>query len=205
MIKNIIFDWSGVINDNTFAVYQTAMEVFKTFGAQKISFKEFGREWASPYMKFYNKYLPNLTLEDQKTAYQKAIVRFEQHQFYPGINNSLKNFYKQSINMFVVSNDPPKILFGQIKKWELDGFFKEIFCDVYNKLETVQKIITNFNLVSDKTIIIGDTSQEIEAGKKVRIKTGAVTWGICSEKKLKSLNPDYIIHNLAELNKIILN
>jgi len=29
MIKNIIFDWSGVISDNLVTVYQTAMVMFE--------------------------------------------------------------------------------------------------------------------------------------------------------------------------------
>ena len=60
MIKNIIFDWSGVIKDSAEDQLFAVNEVFQQFGAKKISLEELKENWVQPYMLFYNKYLPNI-------------------------------------------------------------------------------------------------------------------------------------------------
>lgn len=204
MIKNVIFDWSGVINDNTFAVYQTANEIFKTFGSQIISFDEFRREFKVPYMNFYNQYLPNLTIEDQKIEFKKSIVKFDKNLIYTGIDKSIKKFFNNKLNLFVVSGDHPETLLNQIKLFGLDELFKEVIYDSHDKAIDVEFLIKKYNLVLEDTIFIGDSNHEIEVGQKLGIKTGAVTWGFSPEENLKSFNPDFMIHNLTELERVIL-
>ena len=53
--KNIIFDWSGVINDNWETTLLTANKLFKHFNVPEITSEEFRREWIQPFMLFYNK------------------------------------------------------------------------------------------------------------------------------------------------------
>ena len=65
------------------------------------------------------------------------------------------------------------------------------------------QIVTKNSLNKDDTVFIGDSNHEIEVGKKLGIKTVAVTWGFNSENKLKSHNPDFIAHNSEELGGII--
>ncbi len=53
MIKNIIFDWSGVINDSTENNRLIANEILKKFGSREISLQEFRETWEQPYINFY--------------------------------------------------------------------------------------------------------------------------------------------------------
>jgi len=52
MIKNVIFDWSGVINDDLVTVYKAIMAIFQKLGAKEISLEEFKREWEQPHMRY---------------------------------------------------------------------------------------------------------------------------------------------------------
>jgi HAD superfamily hydrolase (TIGR01509 family) len=204
MFQNIIFDWSGVINDNAYSIYQTHMDIFRSFNAKEISFEEFKKEWMAPYMKFYNKFLPEVTREQQEEGYKKAIVKFDQNKPYEGIPELLKKLSDKKIKMFIVSSDYPETLFGQIKDFGLNDFFTEVFHSLHEKKEASKTIIDKYNLNPENTIIIGDTNHEIEVGKEVGIKTCAVTWGTAIEENLKKFNPDFIAHDLAELEGILL-
>lgn len=204
MFQNIIFDWSGVVNDNTNAIYKCNMEIFKAFNTPLISCEEFRREFETPYMRFLNRYIPTLKIEDQNEIFKNAIQKYDQNQMFKDADKSIKKFFDCQINMFVVSSDFPETILKQVKLFGLENIFKEIVYDVHDKTESADKLVKNYNLNLDKTIFIGDTNHEIEAGKKVGIKTGAVTWGICLEEKLKSYNPDFMVHNLDELEKIVL-
>jgi phosphoglycolate phosphatase-like HAD superfamily hydrolase len=75
---------------------------------------------------------------------------------------------------------------------------------VHDKLEGINTLLKNKNLDLKNTFFIGDSNHETEVSKKVGIKSVAVTWGFNNEQKLKSGNPDFLVHNVAELEKIIL-
>jgi len=203
MFKNIIFDWSGVICDDTYAVYQADMEIFKAFGVKEISFEEFKREWEMPFMNFLHKYIPNLKIEEQEEIYHQAIVKFNQNKMFGNINQIIKKFFNHKVDLFIVSSDPG-LLLKQMKLFDIDGLFKEVIYDVHNKTDSVRNLIEKYNLDLSQTIFIGDTNHEIETSKIVGIKSGAVTWGTFDEDKLKLFKPDFIVHNLDELENLIL-
>ena len=43
MIKNLVFDWSGVVNDNIKTVHGVVNKLFIHFGAKEITLNEFMR------------------------------------------------------------------------------------------------------------------------------------------------------------------
>lgn len=207
MIKNIIFDWSGVINDNLLTAYNTAMLIFEQFGARRISLKEFKEEWEQPYMVFYNKYLPDLSKTDEDAAYRdsyKIAVYKYPPKLYSHIKDTLKKFKNAGIKMVVISSDPSENLLSDIEEFSLRGLFAEINGEVHDKAEVIHEVIERNQLNSAETVFIGDTTHEIRAGKSADTKTAGVTWGYQNEDKIKAANPDFIVHNLKELELVIL-
>jgi phosphoglycolate phosphatase len=204
MIKNIIFDWSGVINDNVETVYKAVLDIFKQFNGPMISFEEFRKEWIHPYMSFYNKYLPDLTIEDEQQAYKKAILKYQNPHTIPGFPETLRKIKDKEIRMFVISSDFPETLFPEIKLFNLEGIFTEVIPFVSDKLQTVKELVNKYQLNREETLIIGDSNHEIESGKAAGIKTATVTWGFLPEDKLMSYHPDYCFHNIGELENTLL-
>lgn len=204
MIKNIIFDWSGVISDTCKIQHFAVNSIFSKFGAKEISLEELKQEWEQPYMLFYNKYLPKLTRKEEKSAYEEAISKCPRPKPYPGIVTLIHKFRDNGINMILISSDPHRNILLDIKRFNLEGIFKEINSDVYDKTIIVNEAIKRNKFNSEKTIFIGDTVHEIDAGKIANIKTAAVTWGIHNESRLKAANPDFIINSLEDLKSVIL-
>lgn len=209
MIKNIIFDWSGVINDDLLTVYKTIMEMFKKFGVEEISLEEFKKTWEQPYMHFYNKYgiFDRSSREEEKVVYgamYNSMLSKYPVKPHPHIKDTLQKLKKAGINMIVISSNFQETLLSDIEEFGLQGLFNEINSDVHDKAEDIQKTIQRNNFNPEETIFIGDTAHEVEAGKSAGTKTGAVTWGYNNEDKLRVANPDYIIHNLKELESVVL-
>ena len=204
MIKNIIFDWSGVIDDNAKTVYQASMGLIKRLGGRPISFQKFRQIWQQPYMLFYNKFLPDLTLQEEKRFFDEEMAKLPKSKAHPGIRKVLMDFKAQKITMVILSGDRARYINQKIKEYQLENLFNEIYDDVHNKIEVIRNIILNHKFKENETIFIGDTIHEIEAGKHAGLKTAGVTWGFDDEEKLKSARPDFIVHNLNELRKVIL-
>lgn len=86
---------------------------------------------------------------------------------------------------------------------QLDFFYtaKKIF----GKDKTISKIIKEMRLDPSNVYFVGDEVRDIEAGKKARIKTIAVSWGYNTKEALVKETPDYLIDSPDELAKIILS
>jgi len=203
-IKNIIFDWSGVINDSVENHLCVANKMFEELGGPKISLEEMKENWVQPYMLFYNKFLPNLTLEQEEIAYKKAILQCPKGKVYLGIVDLLKDFKEKGIKMVILSSDLPETLFAEIKSFGLENIFIDIITHVYDKKEGLKELMKRNNFKKEETIFIGDSNHEVEEGKNAGVLTGAVTWGYATKAKLESLKPDFLINNLEELKTAIL-
>jgi phosphoglycolate phosphatase len=206
MIKNVIFDWSGVIKDCLNTHLWGVNEMMKSFGGAPISKEELMQEWKQPYMIFWNKYFPNLTLQEEQRVYHEVLLRSDcpKSYSYSGIVEVIKKLKSKGCFLAIVSSDSPKTILPEIEKYSLENIFNEIIIDVPDKAEGVSKILGENNLNKDETIFIGDSNHEIEVGKLLGIKTMGVTWGFCPEDRLKALNPDYLVHNIKELEEILL-
>jgi len=104
----------------------------------------------------------------------------------------------------VVSSDFPETILPEVKQYGLDYIFSEVITDANDKLEPVQKIIKEYNLKLEDTFFVGDSNHEIDVSKLTGIKSVAVTWGFVSEKVLREHKPDYVAHNVEELENILL-
>jgi len=207
MIKNVIFDWSGVISDDLPVVYKTMMGLFKKFGVKEVALEDFKKEWEQPYMLTCNKYVPELTKEKADVLYRdiyKSVISKQSPKLFSYIKDTLLKLNKTGVNMVIISSHISDYLLSDIKEFGLNGLFKEINTEIHDKTEIINKVMKRNNFKPEETIFIDDTTHEIKAGKKGGTKTAAVTWGYQNEDKLKSSNPDFIIHNLKELESVIL-
>jgi len=204
MIKNIIFDWAGVIKDSFEDQLFIVNKIFLRFGAKEISLEEFKKNWRQPYMFFYNKYLPNLTLEQEQTAYKEVILSAEcplAHP-YPGIVDVIKDWKRAGFQMVAVSSDFSETLLPEMAAFGLSDIFLDVVTDLYNKQASIENLIKKHDFNKSETIIIGDSNHEIEIGRKIGVRTAAVTWGFTSEERLAASQPDFIAHNLDELKAL---
>jgi len=204
MFKNIVFDWSGVVNDNAYAVYQSVMAIFDFLKVEQVSFKEFKREWRQPYMDFYHKYIPNMDLtQELKDIYLKNILKYDQNKSFPGIVDLIKKFKNNGSKVFVITSDLPETIANQLKAFGLEGIFDEVVVESHDKTSDLDSLVKKYQMKLEETVFIGDSNHEIESGQKIGTKTISVTWGFCLEEILRSYHPDFVAHNLNELENII--
>jgi phosphoglycolate phosphatase len=204
MIKNIIFDWSGVIKDSVGDHLFAVNKIFQHFGAKQMTLEELKEKWVQPHMVFYNKYLPDLSNEQQTVIYKKAIMECIP-KAYQNIAELIKELRTRGVKMVVVSSDLIETVTSELTIFGLNNLFLEVVPNIHDKTETVKNLIDKYNFDKSETVIIGDTNHEIEVGKLVGIKTVAVTWGFTSEIRLIINHPDFLIHNLNELSDCLFN
>ena len=204
MIKNLIFDWSGTLCNDIDLIYETTMRVFERFGVKRISLEKYLREFEQPHMNFYNRYIKNVTKEEQTKAFLEImdIVKDKRPTLYPSVPETLSLLANKNTGMAILSAAPQKEIEAVLSEYKLLNFFNCIIAEIHDKRDAILEIVpTIFN--REETANVGDLVHDIEAGKKARIKTIAVCWGYDSREKLLSANPDFLINDLRELKDII--
>ena len=205
MLKNIIFDWSGVIKDALGIHYWIVNKMFWELSGKNISVGEMKNSWEWPYMKFWNKYFPELTAEQEEILYRKTITSNEcpKPKAYPGIVDLIKKLKERKIPMAVLSSDLPETFFPEMKDFGLENIFDDLLVGIHDKGEFIEELLIKNNFKPAETFLIGDTEHELRVAKKAGVKTIAVTWGFDEEEKLKAMKPDYVAHNIKELEEIL--
>jgi len=91
-----------------------------------------------------------------------------------------------------------------MKEYGLENIFENVDTNVHDKTKAVSDLIEKGKLEKSSTYFIGDTNHEIEVSKALGIKSIAVTWGTCTEKNLRLETPDFVVHDVKELEEILI-
>ncbi len=90
----------------------------------------------------------------------------------------------------------------ELKHLKLDNLFDLVYVpNRPDKLKTVKEIIERLSV--EDAVIVGDSVDDIKAGKALSLKTIAVLYGFTSKEELLKHKPDYTINKIDELLTII--
>ena len=206
-MKNIIFDWSGVIKDAFKSHLWVVNTIFKKYGLKELNFDELKDEWEEPFMLFFNKYLPNMTLEEEQTLYREGIQDkdYPKSEVYPGIVELIKKLKTSGNYIAMITSDLSESIFPEIKQFGLENIFGDVIVKVHDKTEALERLIKKNALKLDETFIVGDSNNEITSANNLGIKSIAVTWGFATGDGLISAKPNFLVHNIKELEQVIVN
>lgn len=68
--------------------------------------------------------------------------------------------------------------------------------------EGINQIMYEMNFDMHKTVMIGDSHADIEAGKNAGVMTIGVTWGMTEAEDMESLRPDLLCHDPLQLKSL---
>ena len=121
----------------------------------------------------------------------------------PGVMDALNYFYKQKIPMGICTNKRQFVTEKLVKKMSLDKFF-EVIVGAQDNIplkpnpDMILLTIDQFNSSNDSFIMVGDTSNDIDAAKSANIKSIAVNGGY-THVDINSLDADYTLETMEEI------
>lgn len=124
---------------------------------------------------------------------------------YPAVRETLEHF--KTLPLAVISNKTMEFVGPLIEHLGIAGYFKMIIgadsgLPLKPAPDAVQKLMASFNAPKERTVIVGDGTTDVRAGKTAGIITCSVTYGFRSEEELRKAGPDYVIHSLADLKTL---
>jgi len=203
MNKAFIFDWSGTLNDDFHCFCQVCDLIFAEYGIETLSKEEVRSNFETPYMKFWNKYIHDLSKEKQCELYEKYIHQVDEPIVYPKVVEIIQSLHHAGWYVFVLSSNPISKLMPEVEKAGLVNFLEDVIGDVHHKGPVIQSIIQEFKLNKNMTYHVGDSAGDVEAGKFAGVKTIGISWGYQNRRKLSVSQPDFLIDNVSEITNII--
>ncbi len=219
MIKLIAFDWNGTILSDTLASLKADNQVYKELGInKKVTMSEFRKAFRIPIINYWT----NLGLDREyfvkngeliHSIYEKYYELFENKtRTRAGIKVSLKWLKKNKIESIIFSNHIIPNIKSQLHRLKIQTLFKEVLARPVNSVDhlhnrskeaKLKNYIDQNKIKPEEVITVGDTDEEIEIGKLFGYHTVAISGGMQNTAYLKSHKPDFLIHNMKELIKIV--
>jgi phosphoglycolate phosphatase len=204
--NSIFFDLDGTLCDSYPGIENGIKMALNSQGVHDIGKNDITKLIGIPLHESLDRHYFNDTHKTQqavkvfRTYYDEQGIM--ESEIYTGIPELLQRLSLCS-ELFVITAKPTHAAKRILKHHHLSCYFKEIlgcssdganFC----KSELIRKVTARGH-----SIIIGDKSQDIEAGKKAFIKTCGVLYGYGTEQEIKDSNPDFISRSVPGLDHIV--
>lgn len=204
--KVLIFDCDGTILDTFELIENIVLQTFEKVNPSYNMTKEEAHTFFGPYVNdTFKKYTNDENeLKQYIDTYNDLAIKLTPQyiKVYPHIKESLTSLKQQGYTIVVASN--------KIKKEVKRGL---VLCDIDNLVDyiigaemmkkpkpdpdCINQILKKYHI--DNAIMIGDTENDILAGKNANIYTCGVTWCKTKEETFKNIRTDEIINNPKEL------
>jgi phosphoglycolate phosphatase len=153
-------------------------------------------------------------LGERSTRLAEAVALYKDHHrrnlvvhsaLYPPVLKTLEHF--QSLPMAVISNKAMEFVSPLLDGLGIGRFFQLVIgADSGFPLkpapDAVMNALNTFKTPKEQSLIVGDGTTDVRAGKAAGILTCSVTYGFRPEEELRKAGPDYIIPALPDLLKL---
>lgn len=217
MIKLVAFDWNGTILSDVTACLKADDAALIALGHKPISLNKFRETFEIPVLNFYAKL--GLDVKNSPEKFEQSEKIF--HETYDklsaqaktrlGTRKLLRYLEKHKIPAIIFSNHITGHINWHLKRLVLEKHFRHIIANEKigmalvkrAKGEKLKSYLQGNNIQGEETLIIGDTTEEIEIAKELGAVCCAVKGGYSTSARLKAANPDYLLHDLRQIEKII--
>lgn len=207
MKRAVLFDIDGTLLD-TWDFVIKARDYSLSFHGYTPSKEQLSKALGKPLIEFYKILAPGvdpLQLMQTHIEFQKQNPQLV--QLFPKTKKILKYLKDHGFLLAAISNRMRQSLLKSLKETEIDNLFDVVLSvdDVKNPKPHKEHVLTALKLLKvelSNAYLVGDTGEDILAGKNAKIKTVGVTYGFLGKDIVKH-NPDYVIDDISELLKIL--
>jgi len=211
-IKNIIFDLDGTLVDSKRDIAAAQHWVLRQLGVDSHAPEELYPLIGKPLTETFAALLPPSlhhriaeAAELYKTYYPPRAL--ETTTLFPGVQETIDALRAKGINLATattkLSAGTRRVLqhfgiaqhFAQIQGSDDMPFKPDPFI--------ITKILADQGWMQSETLMVGDTDNDIHAGKRANVPTCGVTYGSLTKEQMSALKPDFIIDSLPQILSLL--
>lgn len=211
--SNIIFDLDGTLVDSKRDIAGAQLWVLHQLGVDSYNHEDIYPLIGKPLAVTFSKLLPPdlhhriaEAAEMYKAYYPPRAL--ETTKLFPDVRETLEMLRSKGLRLATATTKLTPGTRRVLTHFGIDGYFDQIqgSDDIPFKPDPfiINKILEDQSWERSVTLMVGDTDNDIHAGKRADIATCGVTYGSLSKEQMKSLEPDFVIDSFPELLNHIL-
>ncbi|MGH1365676.1 MAG: HAD family hydrolase [Calditrichia bacterium] len=206
----IIYDLDGTLLDTRQDIHNAVVEVQQKLTLPVQTFETTVSYVGNGITKLLERSLPELSVEGLQQArnifdafYRKNMWVYT--QVYPGVTQLLEDSVEPK--MAVLSNKSQSYVRELVAHFKLSHHFTQVLgarSDMLKKPDPqgINHILKETNASPQRAILVGDTKNDILAGKAAGIYTCGVSYGFRSRGVLQAFDPDFLVDTVSELRTL---
>lgn len=208
MITSILFDFDGTLANTTPGIVKTMQETFRAMNLPIPSEDAIRQSIGIPLKKALQM-VGNLSDEIAETVrivYSSLFMTYEigNTAIYPQVKETLAYLKDRGIRMAIVTSRNIESLDILLDRNDIRKYFEMMVTNndgIKPKPapDMVRALLERMQISNNETLVIGDTTYDIEMGNAAQCRTCAVTYGNHSREQLMTANPDFVIDGFKEL------
>ncbi len=200
-----VFDNDGTLTDSARFYFGAINFVLETFNVKPVSFRAFSREITGNIPGFYYDHgLPKSVRVGEIERLRNTYIRdyWTDYRLMDHARELLRSCRKLGVKNIVVSHNDSWIMKRGFQKHKVDGLLDRVI-STQNKERVLRKLKRQAN--GDGIFFVGDTSRDVEAGRKAGVTTIGFLKGLEPEDMVRAAKPDFEAETLGEVQKIIVS
>ena len=212
MIRNIIFDFDGTLADTARGIVATEREVLRRLGLPQTSEAQMCSTIGLPLGESLRLAcnLPDALVDKAVRMYRDLFFDYApQHiVIFEGVKETLAALKDRGIRMAIATSRGRDSLEKILEVHGMDAWFEaDLTADdgirPKPNPDMVLELMARMGLRADETLVVGDTTFDLEMGKAALCCTVGVSYGNHSREQLATASPDWIIDRFDGLREIV--
>ena len=208
MIKNYIFDFDGTVADTIRGIVATMQETFRLHDREIPTVDEIKGVIGLP----LDGCMRGLGVADKSdvtelcATYRRIFpdVAMSQIELFPEVKDTLIELHKQGKRLAIATSRNKVSLTEIMKRHGVYDYFELLVSasDGYEPKPSpamVMGILERMDIAENETMVIGDTTFDLEMGNKAHCWTCAVTYGNHTRERLLTAQPNFIVDSFSEI------
>lgn len=208
-ITTLLFDFDGTLMDTNELIMQTFEYVLGNHYPGKYDRVDILPFLGPTLRETFNSVDPNKTEEliVEYRAWNEKMHDGLASEF-DGVSETLKLLKAAGLKMAIVSTKRNDMLFKGLDLLDAEGIFEAVIgMDDVTKTkpdpEPILLALDRLGVTADEALMIGDNYHDIEGGKNAGVRTAGVAWSAKGETFLQTFHPDYMLHHISDLLRIV--
>jgi phosphoglycolate phosphatase len=207
MIKYLVFDFDGTLADTTEGIVQTTRATFARMGLPMPDNADIRLGIGLPLKgALHTAGLPENRLDEGADIYHEVFYEIAPKHItiYPGVREGLERLAAKGFRMGIATSRSEHSLIMLLEEHGIRQYF-----EVLGSVGCVEKpkpapdlvlwVMDRMGADPSETMVIGDTTYDIQMGTAAGCRTCAVTYGNHPVEILRTASPDLIVDDLRDL------
>ncbi len=208
-IKAIVFDWDGVIVNSMQKIALAIQETAASYEVQ-ISIPEIFARFSQPKEAFYKSI--GIDPENKEGLNARHAAGDDKYllntELFEDVRLTLKKLSEKGLKLGIATQrmDTGKIAIrNEIEAHKLQALFplENALGGEEKKEQKLLLLAKKFGITPNELLFVGDLPSDIQAAKKAGVKSAGISRGESGMVRLKAENPDYLLHSLSDLLKMV--